>query len=420
MDIHVVKSGDNLYKIAQDYAVSMSQLLQDNELEDPSKLVVGQTIVIRYPKITHTVQQGETLYTISKEYNTNIKSLLENNPKLEGFETIYLGQQLVISYKDQGTTPLYATAYAYPFIDKNLLHQTLPSLSTVTPFTHRFNLKGDLSTLNDGYIQWAAEKIDVPTVFHLASVNPDGAFSTALSNAILSTPEIQTHLISQIKNTIQTKKYKGIDIDFELIDPNLAKAYVAFLQKIKDTFPNLPLTVAVAPKISDEQKGIFYQGHLYDAIGTVADKVLLMTYEWGYPQGEPMAISPIYGVRQVVEYALSKIPKEKLLLGIPTYGYNWTLPRKIGEDATSLTCPEAVSLARDYGAEIHFDQTAQAPYFHYTDESEKSHTVWFEDALSIQAKLNLLKEYDLHGVGYWNLDRPFPQNWLILNSMFAT
>lgn len=323
MDIHVVKSGDSLYGIAQSYAVSMSQLLQDNQLEDPSKLVVGQTLVIRYPETLHTVQIGETLENIGKKYNTTTKQLLENNPQLEGFETVYPGQQLVISYKNQQAVPLYATAYAYPFIEKKLLHQTLPSLTTVTPFTHSFNLKGELSPLNDGYIQWAGEKIGVGAVFHLASVNKDGAFSTALSNAVLSDMKVQDTLIAQICDEIASKKYVGVDVDFELIDPNLAKAYVAFLAKLKEAVKEkvgaLPLTVAVAPKTSAEQKGIFYQGHLYDAIGEVADKVLLMTYEWGYPQGEPMAIAPIYGVKQVVEYALTEIPKEKLLLGMPTY-----------------------------------------------------------------------------------------------------
>lgn len=92
----------------------------------------------------------------------------------------------------------------------------------------------------------------------------------------------------------------------------------------------------------------------------------------------------------------------------------------MGEDATSVTCPEAVAIARDFGAEIIFDETAKAPYFHYTDQEKQAHTVWFEDALSIEAKLDLVKEYGLGGVGYWNLDRSFPQNWLVLNSMFET
>ncbi len=420
MDIYVVKSGDNLYAIAQAFSVPMSQVLQDNQLDDPSQLVVGQTLVIRYPKLCHTVQVGETLEGIAKEYDTTMKELLENNPKLGGWEEVQAGQQLVISYQETGEQPIYATAYAYTNIDRKLLHQTLPYLSTVTPFTHRFNMDGELSTLNDGYLQWAGEKVGVGAVFHLASVNPDGAFSTALSNAVLNSGELQEKLISQIEETLQKKAYVGVDVDFELIDPNLAKAYVVFLGKLKKRIGKLPLTVAVAPKISSEQRGIFYEGHLYKEIGEVADKVLLMTYEWGYAQGEPMAISPIYGVRQVLDYAITEISREKLLLGINTYGYDWKIPKKLEESAKSISCPQGVTLARDYGAEIFFDYEAQAPYFHYTEEDGQRHCVWFEDARSIQEKLNLIKEYGLAGVGYWNLDRPFPQNWILLQSNYLT
>ena len=46
------------------------------------------------------------------------------------------------------------------------------------------------------------------------------------------------------------------------------------------------------------------------------------------------------------------------------------------------------------------------------------HEVWFEDARSIRAKLALIPEYGLRGVGYWNLMRDFPQNWRVLNALY--
>ena len=67
---------------------------------------------------------------------------------------------------------------------------------------------------------------------------------------------------------------------------------------------------------------------------------------------------------------------------------------------------------------IQYDVAAQAPYYHYTDRGGREHAVWFEDARSIEAKLRLADEYHLQGVGYWNLTRPFPQNWAVLASLF--
>lgn len=418
MKIHVVQCGDSLYKIAFDYGVSMSGLIRDNQLEDPSQLVVGQTIVILYPKQCHTVQIGETLGDIAEKYQKTIKELLQNNPQLEGWETIHGGQHLVVDYETQPQREAYVTAYAYPFIDKALLHQTLPYLSTVTPFTYRFDLEGTLFPLNDGYIQWAGEKTGVNSVFHIASVHEDGSFSTALSNVLLENEQLQDRLISQIQSQIKEKNYVGVDVDFELIDPNLKEKFPQFLEKLKKTIGNLPLTVAVSPKTSREQAGIFYEGHSYESIGKVADKVLLMTYEWGFPEGEPMAIAPIYGVKQVLDYAITEIPPEKLLLGLPTYGYDWKIRKKEGEKAKSLSTVEAVSLAREFHAQIFYDDKSEAPYFHYTDNEGEVHCVWFDDARSMSAKLDLIQEYGLQGGGYWNLDRPFPQNWLVLHQKY--
>jgi len=132
-----------------------------------------------------------------------------------------------------------------------------------------------------------------------------------------------------------------------------------------------------------------------------------------------MAVSPIPNIRRVIEYALTEIPAQKLWLGISNYGYDWRLPYVRGVTrATSISNRYAVSLAIRYNAEIQYDETAQSPWFRYYDESGVQHEVWFEDARSIRAKLSLIPEYGLLGAGYWNLMRPFPQNWLVLNALF--
>ena len=131
-----------------------------------------------------------------------------------------------------------------------------------------------------------------------------------------------------------------------------------------------------------------------------------------------MAVAPIRNVRQVIEYALTEMPGEKIYLGIPNYGYDWTLPFQRGSKATSISNVEAVALAYEHRAAIRYDESAQSPWFRYMDEQGREHEVWFEDARSIRAKLALTQEYGLYGVGYWNLMRPFPQNWLVLNALY--
>jgi len=132
-----------------------------------------------------------------------------------------------------------------------------------------------------------------------------------------------------------------------------------------------------------------------------------------------MAVAPLNRVREVAEYALTRIPANKLFLGIPTYGYDWTLPYMSGgAGAPSLSPVEAVNLARTYGAEIMYDEVAQSPWFRYRDNEGRVHEVWFEDARSISQKLALAEELGFFGIGYWNSMREFPQNWVTLNAKY--
>ena len=145
---------------------------------------------------------------------------------------------------------------------------------------------------------------------------------------------------------------------------------------------------------------------------------MLMTYEWGYSQGPPMAVAPLNMVRRVVEYAVSEIPAEKILLGIPNYGYDWPLPYERGTTrARTINNKEAVQLAIDFGVEIRFDETAQSPYFRYWQYGIQ-HEVWFEDIRSIKGKFDLIQEFGLLGSGYWQLMNFFKANWLMMDEMF--
>lgn len=180
------------------------------------------------------------------------------------------------------------------------------------------------------------------------------------------------------------------------------------------------MSTALAPKASDIQTGI-YGAHDYKAHGEIVDFVTLMTYEWGYTYSEPQPVSPIGPVRGVVEYAVSQIPREKIFLGQNLYGYDWSapFPPQGGAPAKALSPQQALAIAVRHEVDIDYDYVAQAPHFTYTDDMGAHHEVWFEDARSIQAKFDLLKEFNLRGIMYWKLGLAFPQNWLLLTDNFS-
>ena len=132
-----------------------------------------------------------------------------------------------------------------------------------------------------------------------------------------------------------------------------------------------------------------------------------------------MSVSPINKVREVLDFAVSQISPDKIMMGMSNYGYDWTLPFVRGESkAVTIGNVEAIRIARQNDAEIQFDEVAQAPFFTYTLDGQE-HVVWFEDARSINARLRLVPEYGLKGAGYWQLMKYFRQNFMVLNNLFS-
>jgi len=421
MLIHVVQSGETIYSIAARYGVSPARLMSDNGIGEDGALAVGQALVVRFPQTVHAVNEGDTLSSIARQYGISLRQLYRNNYSLGGRDAVFPGDVLVISYRGAPIGSVVSNGYAYPHIRPAVLQAVLPYMTCLTPFSYGVTAAGGLLPLQDAALLSAAAAMGVTPLLHLSSLTEEGSFSNARSTLILTNPDLQERLIGEILATVQDKGYRGVDVDFEFVLPEEREAYAAFVTRLRENLAplHLPVIVALAPKTSAGQRGLLYEAHDYALLGAAADFVLLMTYEWGYTYGPPMAVSPLPQVRAVLDYAVSEIPPEKIFLGMPNYGYDWPLPFQQGVTAArSISNGTAVATAIRYRAEIHYDETAQAPYFHYTDAEDRVHEVWFEDARSTEAKLRLIPEYGFLGAGYWNLMRPFPQGWVTLNALF--
>ena len=422
LDIYVVRPGDTLYSVARSFGVSPALLAGMNGADIRSQLVVGQTLVVRYPSLVHTAAPGDTLYSVARRYGLDMRTLWRNNFSLGGREFLRAGEELVIGYADdERLGAAYANGYAYPFIGGALLDSTLPYLTYLTPFTYGITADGSLLPLDDGALLTAAGQRGAAALLHLSSLTENGGFSSERALALLESPEMQEGLIRELEALLRQKGYSGLDVDFEFIPARARTLYADFIHRLRDTLGALGwhVTVALAPKTRADQPGLLYEAHDYALLGEAADSVLLMTYEWGYTYGPPMAVAPLPQVRAVLDYAVSEIPRDKIFLGVPLYGYDWPLPYVRGETrADSLSPQYALELALERRAEILYDETARSPYYFYTDRGGRRHVVWFEDARSIDAKLRLVAEYGLRGVGYWSLTRAMPQNWTILNALY--
>lgn len=371
----------------------------------------------------YIVQPGDTVDSISASQGVPVDSILYNNQIPYPYR-LAVGQALLLSTGNPATAlpQLVSGGYAYPFIRPYVLEQTLPYLTDLYIFSYGFTADGNLipPILDDSFMITAAKNFRVAPILTLTPFGPDGQFNNYLITQIVNNMDAQNRLITQLVNTLQYKGFEGVDIDFEFILAQDKEAFAAFVGNVRSAVNAIgyPVSVALAPKIADDQPGLLYEGKDFSLLGEAADYALLMTYEWGYTYGPPMAVAPLNKVREVVTYAATRIPPEKLSLGIPNYGYDWTLPYVRGESrARTIGNVEAIQIAIENNAVIQFDEVAQSPFFTYTREG-RQHEVWFEDVRSLSAKFALAREFNLRGVGYWQIMQLFRANWLLLADTF--
>ena len=419
MQIYVVKPGDTLYSIGRALSLAPGFLARYNGLREPYRLAVGQSLLVLYPEKAVTVRAGDALSSIAASSGTDVLSLFRMNPNLSGSDQLYPGQVLVTQLEQSRTRSAFVGGYAYPYVQESVLRGILPFAGALMPFTYGFTPEGALMPMDDERLLALAGEYGVRPFLHLSTLTAAGTFSAAQAAVVLRSEALQQTLAEAVLQKMQEKGYMGLDVDFEYLGRELAEAYAQFLSRLHGLLApyGLPLIAALAPKTSADQPGTLYEGYDYAAVASACDAVLLMTYEWGYTYGPPMAVAPIGAVRRVVEFALTQMEPGKILLGFPNYAYDWTLPftaggQSIGNEAAPL-------LAAQYGAEIQFDEQAQTPYFTYLDEAGQPHEVWFEDARSALAKFGLLTEYGLLGLGYWNFMRPFAAGFSLQNYLFS-
>ncbi len=374
MQIYVVKKNDTLDSIAALFMVSAEDIAYDNQIAAPYPLAVGQALLIP----------------------TEDEIVPKRRVRVNG--------------------------YAYPYIRTDVLVETLPYLTTLSVFSYGFTASGNLipPKTDDSRMIHEAWLQGVAPILVLTPFDQTGMFNNYLISEITHNMEAQQTLIDEMLLVMEEKGFAGIDLDFEYILPEDRVAYAEFVANVRaQASPKgYPVSVALAPKTSANQRGLLYEGKDYKLLGAAADSVLLMTYEWGYTYGPPMAVAPINKVREVVEYAVTEIPTEKIDLGIPNYGYDWTLPFVQGvSKARTISNVEAVQIAIENDVVIRFDQTAMSPYFRYEKDGVQ-HEVWFEDVRSMKEKFRLITDYNLRGMGYWQIMRLFRANWLLLADTF--
>ena len=372
----------------------------------------------------YVVKPGDSVDSIATSHGISPESVIYNNQLTYPY-ALAIGQALLLSIPSQRTSSYSAhtNGYAYPYINKDVLDETLPFLSSLSVFSYGFTPEGELipPATDDTFMITAARSFDTSPLLTLTPFGPDGMFNNHLITSLVNSEESKDALLQNLLDTLNSKGFAGVDIDFEYILPEDRMPFADFVAQTRDFFApyGYPVSVALAPKTSDNQQGVLYEGKDYSLLGKAADSVLLMTYEWGYTYGPPMAVAPINKVREVVDYAVTRIDPSKIDLGIPNYGYDFTLPYERGVSrARTLSNNQAVQLAISADVPISFDEVAMSPFFQY-EKDGVLHEVWFEDVRSLAEKYSLLPQYGLRGIGVWQIMTLFRAGWLLFRDRFS-
>lgn len=417
MDIYVVQPNDTVYSIAAKFDVSSKKIIQDNQLENPNKLVPGQTIVIVYPAQTYTAKMGDTLESIAKENNISQMQLLRNNPFLSN-TPVKAGDVLTIRYNTSGT--MHTTGYIYPYVDRNVYKKTLPYLTYITIYNYKTSGEGEVTSYFDDteVIQLAKDYGTIP-LFMATTLSAQGEPDEEAVYSLLLGEAYFDAFISNSIAIMKQKGYLGLNIVFNYMNPNSVDLYLSIIKRLKTKLDenNFLLFVTLNPNTRFVDDQPTFDKINYSVFSDYVENIMFLQFIWGTNYGPPLPVNSIERLEPFIEYATSIVPSDKILAGNTLISYDWSLPYIPGVTyANSLSIQSALRLALDSGSVIQFDEPSQSPFFNYKNANQ--HVVWTVDARSIEALVNLIRKYNLDGAGFWNLMIYAAQLWLVINSQF--
>lgn len=225
-------------------------------------------------------------------------------------------------------------------------------------------------------------------------------FNGSTAKNLLESSENRQNLINNILASLNANGYKGVNIDLEGLYYYDRIYMTTFMRDLYNTLnpKGYIVTIDIPAKVYDNPKDGWSGAFDYTELSKYADEIAIMTYDEHYIGGTPGPIASIGWVENVVKYAITIIPKEKLLLGIAVYGYDWSSNGTKGYSIDSM-----YKIASQNNASINWDIVSKSPYFNYTDSLTITHDAWFEDSTSIGYKLDLVNEYNLSGIAIWRL-----------------
>lgn len=235
-------------------------------------------------------------------------------------------------------------------------------------------------------------------------------------DAILLNPAYEDRAIASLVQEVKVHNYDGIDIDFEFLPVSGHKDFsvdrdqlTIFMKKLHEQLSRMgkETHMAILPHIGQAQGlAAIYN---YAGLAPYVTRVGLMCYDYKESHSPPGPVAPFSWVERNITTALQQgFKPNQISLGVATYGYDWPA-NKAGGFAKPTT--QIIKQASQRGYSVKWSSQAQEPYYMYTDSNGVKRVVWFENAATLQTKINLVNKYKISGISIWRLGYEDQKFW---------
>ncbi len=327
---------------------------------------------------------------------------------LRSARTVQVHRAVLTAAQQPARPPLVVAYYAERnlYAWKTLLTESR-RLSWIITTNYSFvDLRGNLRGSHDPTVVTMTHRLGSKVQFRVANL-AGGGFDRDIAHAILTQPAPHARALASVLRVLDVHNYDGVNLDFENVSPKDRNALTLFATKLSTAVRSRGKTLSIAvPGTTSDQPDNNWSG-AFDlvALGRVSDAIIVMAYDEHWSTSSPGPVAALPWVEAVVQHTARQVGREKLLLGVAFYGYDW--PKRGYAEGVSMR--EAVSRATIARTPILWDTRGHVPYY-----KTAHRTVYFEDAYSIEAKLTLATRQRLAGIAAWRLGHELPEVWDLL------
>lgn len=218
----------------------------------------------------------------------------------------------------------------------------------------------------------------------------------------------------QLSRFLKSDQYRGIMIDFEEVGPKAQPGYNSLIGDLYSDLHARSMKLYIATPAHNEDFD-------YKFLAAHSDGIVIMNYDEHFPDGDAGPVASQDWFVNNLRAALKVIPREKLICGIPNYGYDW--PAKHGGDdekSHNVSAQDAWRTAQESQATIDFDSDALNPHFAYDDEHNIRHDVWFTDAVTALNEMRAARKLGIGTFALWRLGEEDRSLWAVWDHPSAT